>query len=369
MADADSLTIPTLNELVTSVRRYMGATDPDVLARSDADVFARAIAGTVYGVYGYAQVMAKEILPDSCSESRLTNFWGPFYLAGDTPTAAVAASGTVRFTGTVGKAIDAGVELQRSDGALFTVDVGGVVGSGGYVDLAVTASEAGADGDTAANIWLTLSSAVDGIDAEAQVGGDGLSGGADEETTESYRARTVSVREAGAQTGRCVDWENWAQEVAGVTRAWAAPSLMGVGTITVFIMRDGDSNPYPGGSECAAVKSHLLATGMPFGEVYVAAPVQKLIDFSIQLTPDTPAVRTTVRAALKEVIAAAASPLARDGNDRTVLPAEAVTILRSHLDEAISGADGETDHVMSVPAADIACAIGELAELGTITWL
>jgi uncharacterized phage protein gp47/JayE len=44
------------------------------------------------------------------------------------------------------------------------------------------------------------------------------------------------------------------------------------------------------------------------------------------------------------------------------------TILVSHLREAISIAVGETNHVLSSPAADVTHATGQIATLGTITW-
>ena len=44
------------------------------------------------------------------------------------------------------------------------------------------------------------------------------------------------------------------------------------------------------------------------------------------------------------------------------------TVLLSHLREAISIAAGEADHALTIPAANVTHATGELAVLGTITW-
>ncbi|NDV11683.1 baseplate J/gp47 family protein [Crenobacter caeni] len=359
--------IPTLSQLMSDIRRDLGAEYPDALQRSDADIFGRALAGALHGVYGYLQDRARQILPSSADEDTLRAWHGPFYLSSQ-PQAAVASSGTVRFTGNVGVGVPADSRLQRDDQVEFTVVAGGIVGAGGYVDLTVQAVVAGYAGDTDADVWLTLSAGVEGVDAQARVQAGGLTGGADAEGIDSYRQRITAVRKAGAQTGRAVDWENWAMEVSGVTRAWAAPRLQGPGSVTVYVMRDDDSNPYPAAAECAAVRAHLETTGTPWGEIVVVAPIKKPVNFTLHVSPDTPAVRSAVTAALVDVVRAEASPVARDEDGRTQLPVAGITIPRSHLTEAISAAPGEFDHVLTSPAGDVVCTIGELAELGTITW-
>jgi uncharacterized phage protein gp47/JayE len=42
--------------------------------------------------------------------------------------------------------------------------------------------------------------------------------------------------------------------------------------------------------------------------------------------------------------------------------------MRTHISEAISLAAGETDHVLTVPAANVAPSIGQMATFGAITW-
>ena len=45
------------------------------------------------------------------------------------------------------------------------------------------------------------------------------------------------------------------------------------------------------------------------------------------------------------------------------------TILLSHIREAISVATGETDHTLTAPAADVTFSLGEIAVMGTVTWV
>jgi uncharacterized phage protein gp47/JayE len=45
------------------------------------------------------------------------------------------------------------------------------------------------------------------------------------------------------------------------------------------------------------------------------------------------------------------------------------TILLSHIREAISQATGETDHILTVPAANVVLGAGAIPVLGTVTWV
>ncbi|MTD32422.1 hypothetical protein [Paludibacterium denitrificans] len=74
-------------------------------------------------------------------------------------------------------------------------------------------------------------------------------------------------------------------------------------------------------------------------------------------------------AALANVLSLEGSPVQRDSAALTVLPVTGVTIPFTHLSAAISGSADEWDHQITVPTGDVVCAIGELATMGTITWL
>ncbi|MCT9627612.1 baseplate J/gp47 family protein, partial [Pseudarthrobacter equi] len=91
------------------------------------------------------------------------------------------------------------------------------------------------------------------------------------------------------------------------------------------------------------------------GELYVLTPTPKPVNYQIRLTPDTGPVRAAVTAALQALILAEASL--------------GVTLPRSHQDEAISGAVGEEDHEMVVPAESVTVLRNEIATFGGIAWL
>jgi uncharacterized phage protein gp47/JayE len=365
-----SMTRPTLPEL----KRQAAAELPlagadDTLRRNLYTPLSTALAGAVHGLYGYQDTIAAEIFPETCSEERLLNVHAPFWLPNSGRTEATTARGTVLLTGNAGTATDAGTVFNRADGTQFALLTGGVVAGDGQLLASVVCLTAGQAGNTEPGGTLQLANPVAGLNSVATVQSPGLSGGADIEDIEDLRARVVAVRRNGGQVGRAVDWESWALEVPGVTRAWAAPKLMGAGSMTVYFMRDGDAAPYPDAAEQAAVQAYLETTGTPWGELFAVAPIRKLVPMSIKLVPDNASNRSAVTKALTVLFSSEASPVARDSEGRTTLPVSGVTILRSHITEAISGTTGEYDHTLSLPAGNVVCAIGELAELGTITWL
>lgn len=87
--------------------------------------------------------------------------------------------------------------------------------------------------------------------------------------------------------------------------------------------------------------------------VFTAAPHN--VNFTIDLNPDTAAVRAEVEAELRAF-------LLRDG-----VPEGKLEL--SRINEAISISTGEYSHALVSPTADIDIAKNELAVLGVITWL
>jgi uncharacterized phage protein gp47/JayE len=150
------------------------------------------------------------------------------------------------------------------------------------------------------------------------------------------------------------DYEAWALQVAGVTRAWVYPLENGPGTVVVRFVRDNDTSLIPDSAEVAAVQAYIDDLRPVTANVTVEAPTASPLNMTIQLTPNTAAVRAAVTAELTDVLQREAAP--------------GGTILLSHLREAISVAAGEVNNVLTTPTADVTHAAGEMPVLGTITW-
>jgi len=322
------------------------------LRRSNLNVLARTHAGAVHGLYGYLQWLADQVMYDT-AESEYLDRAASIWL--DVPRkAAVAANGVVTASGTNGVTVTEGAQLSRSDGAVFEVSADATI-AGGTAVVQVVAVEAGAAGNTAAGSTLTFVSPIAGVQAQAAVDGGALAGGANQELDASLRARLLDRIRQTPHGGAAHDYVRWAKEVAGVTRAWVYPGELGDGTVVVRFVRDDDVDLIPDAAEVATVQAYIDALRPVTADVTVVAPVAVPLDLTIALTPNTAAVRAAVTAELDDMIHREAEPGA--------------TILRSHINEATSIASGETDHVLSVPVADVTHTTGQIATLGTITWL
>ena len=349
-----SFSRPTLADLVGRVRNDLLArlaTD-DVLRRSDTEVYARVVAAITHGLYGFIEYLADQIIYDTAEAAYLER-WASIF--GINRIAAAAASGSVSFTITAGAIVPAGTVLQALDGVQYqtTADSTGAAPTATAPIVAVIAAAAG---NRTTGAPLTLTTAVAGVATTATAGT--LSGGADIETDDSLRARLLTRIQQPPHGGAAYDYTAWALEVAGVTRAWVYPNELGLGTVTVRFVRDGDGTGaaiIPDGTEVAAVQAHIDAVRPVTAAVTVVAPTAVAIPFTITgLSPLTQAVKDAITASLTDLFVREAQP--------------GGTLLLSHMREAISIAAGENDHVLTTPSANDVRATGDIAILGTITW-
>lgn len=346
---------PTLSELISRTKTDIETRLPGAdaqLRRSVLNVLARAHSASVHGLYGNQAWLAKQIIPDT-AESEALERWAAIW--GIYRKAASASKGNVIVTGANGTVIPAGTELQRADGALFTTDADGTIVSG-TVTVAVTAVDAGADANTAASTTLSLTTPLDGIDNNVTTDGTGLVAGTDEETDDALRDRLLARIQQPPHGGADFDYIAWALEVSGVTRSWVFAQELGIGTVTVrFMMDDAYSDGIPLAADVTTVQAYIDALRPVTADLTVLAPTAVILNFTISgLTPSTQAVRDAIEAELKDLVQREATP--------------GGTILVSHLREAISIAAGETDHVLTAPAADVVYSTGEIAVFGVVTW-
>lgn len=322
------------------------------LRRSNLNVLARVHSGAAHGLYGYLEWIARQVIIDTADGDMLerhASIWGV------ARKAASPAVGNVTVTGTNGAIVPADSTLARSDGAQYTTDAEATI-SGGTATIAVTAVDGGQAGNASAASSLSFDTPIAGVSATATVAAGGLTGGADLEADDDLRARLLARIQQPPHGGAAHDYIAWAREVPGVTRAWVYPGELGDGTVTVRFVRDDDANLIPDAAEVAVVQAYIDNV-RPVGMkgLYVVAPVAVPLNFTIDLVPDTAANRAAVEAELRDLLLREAEPGA--------------TILLSHIREAISLASGETDHILTVPAANVTHAVGEMATFGTITWL
>jgi len=229
---------PTLTELIDRVvsdmsSRVLGV-DGAVLRRSLLGVIARAEAGAVHLLYGYLDWIAKQAFPDTADTEYLDR-WSVVW--GVSRKAATFATGNVTFTGTNGSSIPAGTILQRQDGQQYATSASATI-SGGSATVAVEAVLAGLSQNLVAASSVFLVSPISGVQSTVTVAAGGLTNGTDAESDERLRDRLLRRIQQPPQGGAATDYEQWALEVAGVTRVWVYPNQMGLGTVSVIFVTD-----------------------------------------------------------------------------------------------------------------------------------
>lgn len=348
-------TRPTLPQLITTIRndiltRLAADSTLAALRRTDAEVYGRVQAAAVHTVYGYIDYLARNLLPDLADEDWLTRHANMKRCPRKEPT---FAAGFARWdVSTDGIPIPAGVIIQRDDLTSFTTTAK-ATSAGGVLRVPVICNTAGNAGNTDDGLAMRLVSPVTGLTSAGVA--DSIQGGADVEDLEVWRARVIERWYWTPQGGADGDYEVWAKEVAGITRAWTYRHWSGRGTVGVMVANSDLINPIPDTATVSAVKAYIEPLAPVAGaDIYVFAPTPHVVDFQIRLNPDTTEVRYAVEAEIR-------SMMLRDGVPEGVLKL-------SRIGEAISIATGEYSHTLVSPAADITIGKGELGVVGAISW-
>lgn len=340
---------PTLPALIA--RAQSDLSGGSALVRSDAEVLARVLGAASYGRYGHQQYIADQILPDTADEETLLRM-ARARLKRDR-LEAVAATGTATFTGAVSALLDAGTLLRRDDQVLFrvrtTVKLTASVGA-----AQIEALDTGTLSNTPPGTQLRLVSPVLGVNEVFTLDAEGMTGGTEQESIETLRSRVLRSYRVIAHGGNRSDYETWALEVAGVTRAWVVRHWLGPGTVGVFFVRDGDIDIIPNADAVAAVQAYIEQERPVTAEVYVLPPAEKPVQYQLSVSPDSSAVRRAVEAALVDL-----------HNRESELGGE---LLATHIAEAISGAVGERDHQVIAPVGNVLASGNELLTYGGVLW-
>ena len=382
---------PTLTQLKQRVASDIttgleGATA--LLRFSNLTIIGKVLAKAVYGLYGYLDFIALQGNPATAT-GEYAVAWGA--LKGVYVKAASAASGSVTFTGVSGT-IEVGTPVVRGDGLTFLTTAAGTI-AGGSVTVAIEAGTPGATSNSAAGTTFTLGTGISGVSSTATAVA-AITGGADVETIDAFKARYLQVYAAPPQGGAEPDYQDWAGVVPGVTRAWVRRNGMGTGTVVVYFMMDlveAAYDGFPQGTNGVAALEHrdAPATGDQLAVanaiypvqpvtalVYAVAPGRNVLNFTIAgLTGASMATQAAVIAAVKAAVAANSSPggvLLENGN------AGGVTLISS-IESAIAAIPAAAGFVITSvtasagtvtpgAAGNVTSNVGYLADFGAVTF-
>jgi uncharacterized phage protein gp47/JayE len=191
--------------------------------------------------------------------------------------ASVKATGTARFTGTIGAAVPIGTRISTvidinslSPATYFETTAAGVINGSGLADIPIRAILAGNAGNLSPNTIVRIGSNVANVLTVNNSGS--TSGGLDRETDTHFRNRFLDIMKEPVAGGTKSDYEAWAKQVDGVEDSLCVPLWNGNGTVKVVITATGGG--VPSGSLVTAVQDYIDPTpGMGGGLAPIGANV------------------------------------------------------------------------------------------------
>lgn len=323
-------------------------------------VLAYSQAALDAGLHEHLSWVYRQIIPGDADEAELLKhcqFWG---IRRKQP---VPAGGNIAVMASATGTIPKGTRWQRADGALYSLENDFTTAAVGKNSVPVTAVSAGTSGNAVSGTTLSLISPVPGVAADA-VAESGFSGGSDLEPASELLARLEFRAQHPPCGGNKYDYERWARECAGVTRAWCLPTHNGAGTVGVTFVMDGNTDILPSANDIERVKNYIaghpnpvtgVTEGQPLGpEVTVFAPKLKKVNMTIKISPKTDAIKMEISKGLDSLFYNKYAP------HDTLSPSAIVRV--------IAASQTLTDFELMSPTASVFSDADELLVPGVITW-
>lgn len=331
-------------------------------------VLAWVEAGIAYSLYGYIDWVAHQAVPFTSTDEYL-EAWAA--LIGVYRKDSQAAIGTAQFTGQPGTYLASGTALTRKDGTPYTTTGSGSVDPSLAVTVPIVAAVNAAATDCDDGTPMAIDTPIAGLNSSGFTVGP-CTGGADQELDHDLRTRMLVKYAKPPQGGAIGDYEEWALEVPGVTRAWVQPNGMGAGTVIVRFMLDNvqaEHGGFPQGTDGVssherrdvaatgdqlAVADHIWPVQPVTALVYAMAPIPHPIDvILLALDPNSPEIQAEIVASINDMY------LVKGTTGGTIYP--------SDIYEAILATPGLNHFTMSSPALPVTVEAGELPIMGTLT--
>ena len=346
-------------DLQADIRGGLKGTNPQ-LRRSYLRAIARGVSGAVHELYGYLDWISRQRFTADANREELIAQAAEY---GITPIAATRATGMLTVTGNNGTVVPAAT-VWRSTAQVEYRSTAEATIVAGTAAVSIEALLAGAAGNAATGQAMSLTSPIAGI-VSAATSSTVLGGGADVETIVSLRDRLNLRKQSPPRGGATGDYIAWATEAHQDVRrehVYERDRARGLGTVDVYFMTYGaTANGVPDAATVTAVSNYINGGGgfvrvAPVtADVDVIAPTAVDLDIEINnVAPDTQAIRDAIEAEIADLIQREAEP--------------GGTILVSQIREAISTSQGETDHSLTTPVADVAVQDAEISVIGTVTF-
>ncbi|MGO7901568.1 baseplate J/gp47 family protein [Rhizobium ruizarguesonis] len=339
-------------------RQYLPGTDT-ALKNNFVTVTAKVLAALAHEFELRMAYLSKQLFARTAEKQFLVQHAAEF---GIYRKPAAAAQGVTIGSGTPNVTYPAGIRFASGSVTYLSIAPASADPLGA-VNLTVMAEARGAVTNRDADGALTLAEPVlwPDLSSEWLVGPAGLGGGADNESDDDLRARTLYRKANPPGGGKLTDYEGIALDVPGVVKAWAFRRPLAPGFIAVYFLFAGRPNLIPTAGDVLIVQAAIDAKRLiRIDDSVVVAPTPALLDLTVDLlTTDSQAVRDAIAAAVAAMLVERSRP---------GIPGDTFTLSRSWISEAISGVTGEDRHVLAWPLDDVTYTNGQYPVPGTITY-
>ena len=355
-----AFTRPTLIQIIDRIKGDLksGLSLSTIIRRSFLEIIAKAFGGASHTLHGFIDFAKDQLFPDTATDEFLIR-WSTIF--GINRIEAQFAEININVTATTGATLTQGTVYQRSDGFQYLVKADVIIGAGAIEPAIIVASEAGENGNIDDGSTVSLLSAFAGLESDALVTST-LIEGEEQETLDNLRTRLIERIQQPPSGGKASDYIAFAKTIAGVTRAWVLPGFLGQGTVGLTFVEDNEVPIIPSPAKVTEVQLAVEALKPVTADLFTFAPNEVEINPNILLEPNTTAVQNAVITELEDMLnreAQVAGAFKEVGTQYTGI------ISLSKINEAISIAAGEEDHILQSPTADIEPNDGSLVTLGT----
>jgi len=316
-------------------------------------ILSKVDAGKFHQLYGDLSFISRQLFPDTAESEFLRAHWSDRV----PPNYAVAAIGSVVFTGTNGASVPEGLLLGSAGGQEYYLEAQVVI-AGGTGTGQVKALEAGSAANLEAAAELTISSAVpSGIAATATVAAGGIAGGVDAETDAAYLARVLLYIRNGSRYGRPGDFAAWAiDSSAGVSNAFEIKNFGPLGALLIQVIGGNHAEGITQVGNLDVVREYIDTVAPPI-VFAVMTPELLTLDPAIHLIPteDTVANRELVIERLQVYLELTSEP--------------GMSYTAGMLRDAMVDGVVITDAAVTIDAAVVYSTVLQLFTLGTPTWV
>lgn len=338
---ASKFTVPnffdSLKSYEAEIRAEFKGTKPEI-RKTLLNILGRGFTLLISGNYIWLQNISEVPFIATCPVEFIPNHGDQ---EGVPQKPALGAVGNAVATGVNGTLIAIGDRLVSTDTLSLQYEATeNATIVAGTATFAVRSLNFGLDTNQAVGLELEFVSPPAGLDTTATVGTGGLDGGADLENVEDWRARILFKKRNPPQGGSLSDYLRWAKEVPEVTRSFAEGKTPAKGDVTVKFMMDNKFvDGIPLQADADAVEAHIKTLYPAQVNLVVPLIVAQPLVVDVAIKPNTPDVQAAVSAAIKDMITREASP--------------GGTIPVTKIGQAISNAEGEFDHLVNSPTANV----------------